>query len=236
MMYLRTVWVVLNLLISIILIGPTIIILSLFVKNQRVFTALVRLFAGWTVKAAGMKTEIKGLENIDLNRQYVVMGNHESALDIFLVLAKIPLPFRIVAKAELRKLPIVGAAMEKALFPFVDRKNHRKAVDSMDKTFAEMAKQNLSLFIYPEGTRGGVGEMIPFKKGGFILAINNKLPILPMVMEGAGKINPPGTMWIKDTKVIINFLPVIETSHLALSDRTALRDEVFEKMTAIQKK
>jgi len=234
MMYLRTVWVFLNLLMSVLVVGPAIILLSLFVKDQRVYSGLVRFWASWNVAAAGMKVKLEGLENVDRSRRYVVMGNHESSLDIFLVLALIPLELRIVAKAELQKLPLVGAAMARALFPFVDRRNHRKAVESLNRTFAAMSEYNLSVFIYPEGTRGGVGKMIPFKKGGFVLAIERQLPILPVMLEGAGKINPPGTIWVKDTDVTMTFLPVVETVGLTLADRDGLKDRVFGVMSEFQ--
>ena len=76
--------------------------------------------------------------------------------------------------------------------------------------------------------------MIPFKKGGFVLAIEKGLPILPVMLEGAGKINPPGTMWVKDTEVTMTFLPVVETEGLTLADRDALKDRVFGMMAAFQ--
>ncbi len=235
MKVLRTIWVIINLVLSVIVIGGGILLFTLFTKNQNLYTGMVRFWARWNVKAAGMKTRITGLENIDTSRQYVVMGNHESSLDIFLVLACIPLPLRIVAKMELRKLPVAGAAMARALFPFVDRRNHRKAVESLNRTFNEMQKWNLSVFIYPEGTRSKTGHLIPFKKGGFVLAIERQLPILPLVICGAGKITPPGTIWVKDTNVSLNFLPVVETAGYQVSQRSEVLDTVFNAMDSYQR-
>ena len=234
-MVLRTIWVFINLVLSIITVGPTIIILALFVKNQHVYTDIIRFWSRWNVKAAGMKVRFSGLEYFENDKQYVIMGNHESALDILLVLACVPLPFRIVAKAELRNFPVIGLAMARSLFPFVDRKNHKKAINSLNDTFKKMAEFNLSIFIYPEGTRSISGHLIPFKVGGFVLAIQQKLPILPFIICGAGNINPPGTLWIKDTEVSLNFLPIIETTGYDIKQRRDLMDKVFESMDSFQR-
>ena len=140
-----------------------------------------------------------------------------------------------MAKAELRKMPLVGIAMERGLFPLIDRKNRSSAIKSLNGTFAKMKRNKLSILVFPEGTRSGNGRLIPFKKGSFVLAIDNKLPILPVIMCGTGKINPPGTIWIKSSKADMYFLPPIPVSEIENTDRTALRDQVFKTMNDFQR-
>jgi 1-acyl-sn-glycerol-3-phosphate acyltransferase len=200
-----------------------------------VMTFWIRLWANWNLKASGIRIHQHGLDKVDTSRQYVVLGNHESALDIFVVLGQFPVDLRIVSKIELRKLPLVAAAMERSLFPFVDRKNSRAAIEALEKTFQKLEAANLSVFLYPEGTRSLTGHLIPFKKGAFVLAIQHQWPILPIVMCGAGKINPPGTVWVKGADVHIHYLKPIETKGLTVEDREALKNQVFEEMDQFQR-
>lgn len=234
MMYLRTVWVFINLILSTLIIGTMVLGLSLISSKQQWLTAVIRFWARWNIFAAGMRIHVTGIENIDFNRQYVILGNHESSLDIFVVLAKVPLPMRIVSKIELRKLPLVGIAMARSLFPFVDRKNNKAAIITLEDTFKLLEQNNLSIFVYPEGTRSKTGRLIPFKKGGFILAINHHWPVLPVLLCGAGKINPPGTMWVKDVEISMHFLPPVETTDLTINDKENLRDQIFTTMSKVQ--
>ncbi len=235
MIYIRTLWVFANLVIATTITAISIVLIALLLKKQTLITALLRFWGSWVIKVAGIKVKLHGLENIDTDTQYVILGNHESSLDIFLTLSKIPLPFRIVAKAELRKMPLVGIAMERGLFPLIDRKNRSSAIKSLNGTFDKMKQNNLSVLVFPEGTRSGNGRLIPFKKGSFVLAIDNKLPILPVVMCGAGRINPPGTIWIKGSKIDMYFLPPVPVSEIENADHTALRDQVFRTMDNFQR-
>ena len=235
MVLFRTIWMFVNAIIATALIAILIVLTALLLKNQTLITGLLRLWGSWVIKAAGIKVKLHGLENVDPNMQYVILGNHESALDIFLVFSKIPLPFRIVAKAELRKIPLIGIAMEQGLFPLIDRKNRLSAIKALNGTFDKMKENQLSVLIFPEGTFSENGRLIPFKKGSFVLAIDNKLPILPVVMCGAGKINPPGTIWIKDSEIDMYFLPPIAASEVINANRTKLRDQVFRTMDDFQR-
>lgn len=235
MIYIRTLWVFTNLVIATILTGIVIVLTALLFKNQTLITRLLRFWGSWVIKAAGINVKLHGLENLNPDSQYVILGNHESSLDIFLTFAKIPLPFRIVAKAELRKMPLVGIVMEQGLFPLINRKDRSSAIESLNGTFEKMKENQLSVFVFPEGTRSGNGRLIPFKKGSFVLAIDNKLPILPVVMCGAGKINPPGTLWIKDSEIDMYFLPPVPVSEVENADRTELRDRVFRIMDNFQR-
>ncbi|HDR03973.1 MAG TPA: 1-acyl-sn-glycerol-3-phosphate acyltransferase, partial [Candidatus Marinimicrobia bacterium] len=215
--------------------GILVVSASMLKSKPAIMTNILCFWANWNLKASGIRIYHHGKEAIDLNRQYVILGNHESALDIFVVLGQFPLALRIVSKIELRKLPLVGYAMEKTLFPFVDRKNRSAAIVSLDKTFQKLAAANLSIFLYPEGTRSKTGHLIPFKKGAFVLAIQHQWPILPIVMCGAGKINPPGTIWVKGADVHIYYLPPIESAGLTLDDREELKNRVFELMDTFQR-
>ena len=133
------------------------------------------------------------------NRSYVVMSNHASHYDI-------PLSFvafsegsiRMIAKKELFRVPLWGMALRAAEFISIDRKDRRQAVK--DLQFArEKMRSGIIPWIAPEGTRTRTGEIQPFKKGGFVLAIQTEAVIIPMGIRGSGKILPPDT-WDFHTK------------------------------------
>jgi 1-acyl-sn-glycerol-3-phosphate acyltransferase len=165
--------------------------------------------------------EIHGIENVR-ESSYVIVSNHESALDIFVIFAKIPLNFRMVSKNGLLKLPLVGFVMKKLLFPFVDRSKSDEAIESMNSTFEKLRQHNLSICVFPEGTRFGGKKILPFKKGAFVLALEHQLPILPVILRGGGDVTPVGSLWVQQGKVLMDILPPLETRDLTVEDRDKL--------------
>jgi 1-acyl-sn-glycerol-3-phosphate acyltransferase len=135
---------------------------------------------------------VTGTENLEPGRTYVYMSNHTSLLDVPSMLAAVPGPLRMVGKAELGNVPLWGNAMKTMGFIFVDRQNHAKAIAQLD--FAKRRLQEgMSVYIAPEGTRSRTGELLPFKKGGFHLARQLAVPIVPTWIEGTASIVKPGS-------------------------------------------
>jgi 1-acyl-sn-glycerol-3-phosphate acyltransferase len=219
--FLRSLWSVANLLASTLLCGLASLVIIPFPFKHPVFNKIIRFWARWNLLAAGIRVEIHGLENIR-ESSYVIVSNHESALDIFVIFAKVPLNFRMVSKNGLLKLPLVGFVMKKLLFPFVDRSKSDEAIESMNSTFEKLRQHDLSICVFPEGTRYGGKKILPFKKGAFVLALEHQLPILPVILRGAGDVTPVGSLWVQPGKVLMDILPPMETRDLTVEDRDKL--------------
>ncbi|MBN2813844.1 MAG: 1-acyl-sn-glycerol-3-phosphate acyltransferase [Bacteroidales bacterium] len=143
-----------------------------------------------------MLVKVIGKENIQKGTSYVIVSNHQSIYDIFLVYGWLGIDIKWVMKKELARIPGVGFGSKKVGHIFLDRSNSRVALESLNH-----AKQKLvngtSVVIFPEGTRSTTGQPGVFKKGAFRLALDLKLPILPMTLMGTNHIMPTGTLDIK---------------------------------------
>lgn len=145
------------------------------------------------LEVAGIRLTVSGQENYDSARPYLLMSNHASHFDVPVLFQAYRRPVRMVAKRELFAIPVFGAALRAAGFPEVDRKNRSKAIEALQSGSALFA-QGVSLWIAPEGTRSRDGELGPFKKGGFVLALERQLEILPVGLAGTHEVLVPGTV------------------------------------------
>jgi 1-acyl-sn-glycerol-3-phosphate acyltransferase len=140
-----------------------------------------------------MIPKVIGRENINKNTSYVVISNHQSYFDVFLIYGWIGLDIKFIMKAELRKIPGLGMGSEKVGHIFLDRSNARAAVKSL-----AVAKKRLvngtSVVVFPEGTRSISGIPGNFKRGGFKLAIDLGLPILPVTVINTKKVLPANSI------------------------------------------
>ncbi|MEA1987044.1 MAG: lysophospholipid acyltransferase family protein, partial [Candidatus Marinimicrobia bacterium] len=202
-------------------------LLTFVIKNQQVFSKFLRAWANVILWFSGLKINVTGLENIDKNREFVVIANHESSLDIFLGIGKIPLQIRMVSKDGVKKLPIIGGLMTRLYFVFLDLTNPKKAIKQLNDSMKVVIEKKLSLFIFPEGTRIKDVPLKPFKKGAFVLASRENLPILPVILRNTGKITPPGTMWFRKQNVDVEILPAISTEKYSTKNVDELRDYCF---------
>jgi 1-acyl-sn-glycerol-3-phosphate acyltransferase len=147
-----------------------------------------------------MLVRVEGRDHIKKNTSYVVIANHVSLYDIFLIYGWIGIDIKWIMKKELHKIPGVGFGSRMVGHIFLDRSNRRVAVESLNE-----AKQKLvhgtSVVLFPEGTRSATGEMGNFKRGAFKLALDLGLPILPLTLVGTRKIMPTGTLNILPGKV-----------------------------------
>jgi 1-acyl-sn-glycerol-3-phosphate acyltransferase len=139
----------------------------------------------------------------------------------------IPRNVRLILKKELRKLPLLGLIMEMGGFVFIDRKDRMQSVSGMKQAVRQL-QQGHSFLIYPEGTRTRTGELGPFKKGPFVMAIESGTPIVPISVNGSYEIMPPNRFRVNPGTVVLTFHPPIATNGLLLADREALTERVRE--------
>jgi len=167
-------------------------------------TCNVRLDA-WSrniVAYVGLRIDVRGRENLVPGEAFVVMSNHQSHFDIPVLFQALQIPLRMVAKKELFRIPFMAGAMRAAGFVEVDRKNRRSAISTL-KTARQRLSDTVSIWIAPEGTRSVTGRLGPFKKGGFHMALDGGMRILPVTIEGTRFSLPAHGLTVKKRVPII---------------------------------
>jgi 1-acyl-sn-glycerol-3-phosphate acyltransferase len=186
---------------------------------------MARFWAAVYLKIAGVTVAFHGKQRIG-QPPYILMSNHQSALDIMSLLHGLPISFRFVAKQELFKIPIFGWALKRAGYISLDRKNPRQALKDMDVA-AQRIRDGSSLVIFPEGTRSLDGKLLPFKKGAFSLAMKAGVPIVPVGIRGTAAIQPEGcNVPIKKGSVTIVAGEPIAVGGKGTSYKDALAEQV----------
>lgn len=140
-----------------------------------------------------MFVSVTGREKVDKKQSYVIVSNHQSHYDIFVLYGWVGVDFKWVMKHELRKIPGLGIGCEKIGHIFIDRSSHEKALASINSA-KEKIVNGTSVIFFPEGTRSQTGELGQFKKGAFKMAIDLGLPVLPVTLLGTKDILPSNTM------------------------------------------
>jgi 1-acyl-sn-glycerol-3-phosphate acyltransferase len=147
-----------------------------------------------------MAVRVKGKENIKNGQSYVIVANHQSYFDIFLIYGWMGIDIKWVMKKELAKIPGIGFGSKKVGHIFLDRSNSRVALETLNEAKKKLVN-GTSVVIFPEGTRSRTGEVAAFKKGAFKLALDLRLPILPVTILGTRNILPTGTIDLRPGKV-----------------------------------
>ncbi len=152
--------------------------------------AVARLWA-WTILGiGGIRLKVRGLDRLEPGRHYIFIANHQSYLDIPVLVKSLPrFQLRWIAKKELGYIPFFGWALWAGGHILVDRSDRASAMASFRKAKERIAK-GVSVVIFPEGTRSSGGHVMPFKRGGFLLAAQTKTPIVPVTINGSWAVLP----------------------------------------------
>lgn len=178
-----------------------IIPLGFFDRQGSIAYQISRFWTWGILKIGGIHLKVKGLEHLDPGRQYIFMANHQSNIDIpVLVQSLARYQLRWVAKRELLFIPLFGWAMWASKHIVVDRSNRAKAMASLRKA-RERIEGGISVVVFPEGTRSADGQLLPFKRGGFVLAVKTQTPIVPITINGSGTILPRGDWRIRGGEI-----------------------------------
>ncbi len=183
----------------------------------------------------GIRTVVVGAEHIQYGRAALYTVNHASNVEppiLFAVLRGLTPRLKVVYKAVLRKLPILGRGFDVVGFVPIERENRERATQAIDRGAVSVQSGN-SLLMFPEGTRSRTGALLPFKKGAFVLAIKAQAPVVPTAIHGAARAMRPGSPLIWPTTVRVHFGPAIETSGLTLDDRDGLTERVRSEVARL---
>lgn len=184
---------------------------SFFSRNGNLPHLVARAWARSILFVSGIRVTVEGREHIRPGRSYIYMPNHQSNFDIPVLLGALDVQFRWLAKAELFKIPILSRGMRGCGYISIDRSNRRSAIASLQKA-AETIRAGTSVLIFPEGTRSRDGAIREFKKGGFILAVDSGVPIVPIVLHGTWAIMPRNRLRIEPRTVVLEIQTPIETA------------------------
>ncbi len=180
-------------------------------------------------KLTFIRYEFYGQENFKKGKAYIYVSNHTSFLDLPGIRMIIPGEFRPMAKKELLKIPLFGWIARGATV-IVDRSNGDSKKKSLDK-LKDVLLHGISILLFAEGTQNRTKEILqPFKDGAFRLAIDTQEPILPMVVIGAGKLMPPGTVNLRPGVIKIYVGQEISIDGLSSTDLPALKQKTFDVM------
>ncbi len=172
--------------------------------------------------AAGAKVTVEGMERLDRGGPRIMVSNHQSWFDVFALWAHLPVGFRFVAKKELGRIPIYGRAWKACGHVSVDRGDRDAAIESLGQASEEVKELGLTMVMFPEGTRSPTGELQPFKKGAFVLAIQLQIPLVPIAIVGSRAIMRKGGWRVSSGEVTIRVGDAISSEGLAFRDRDEL--------------
>ena len=208
----------------VLLVGPPFLLIALAIGRPDILYQIGRGGVRLGLWLSGITVEIRHPEYILKDRAAVYAVNHASNVEppiIFEVLSGLFPRMRILYKAELRKLPILVRAFDLAGFVPLERGNRDQSLPAIERAGQALRDGN-SFLIFPEGTRSRTGDLLPFKKGGFIMALQAQAPIVPVAISGARDAMKKGSLIIRPVRVTVSFGPPIETASLTMDDRDDL--------------
>ncbi len=185
---------------------------------------------------AGIRVTVTGKEYLDPSGRYIVIANHSSHLDIPILMALFPVTLHFMAKKELFRIPFFGWGIRAMGHIAVDRSNPRNARKAISKAVEQMRTHNISVVLFPEGTRTTTGRIGEFKQASLALAVEAGMPVLPVLLSGSYDALPKKTWAVKPARVRIQIAQPIPGDAVAKTDRKQLAQNVRAILLSMQKK
>lgn len=206
------------------ILGTPVIFISWLARRRHwLYPAALFGARNW-LRLSGMKVKVSGRENLNPAQPYVFIANHRSYLDTAAVFYHLGRRIGLVAKKELLRVPILGIGMGFANILAIDRSNRERAIETMRKA-TEKLRSGISFAVFAEGKRAGRGELLPFKKGGFYMAMEAGVPIVPIAIKNTDLLMGKGTGEARPGTFEMVVLPPVETTGLST-------DEDIERLIA----
>jgi 1-acyl-sn-glycerol-3-phosphate acyltransferase len=214
--------------------GPIALGLGIPFRWKGILYELGHIGVGLALGLAGIRYRVAGKEHIPAARAVVFCSNHESNVDPPVLFQALHRRLHVLFKAELQQLPILGRVMVAGGFVPVERDRREASMASIERAAASIREGN-SFLIFPEGTRSRTAEMLPFKKGGFIMAIKAQAPIVPVAVSGGRAAMRKGSWFVRPVLVRVRIGEAVETRGLQLGDRDRLIETVRARIEELLK-
>jgi 1-acyl-sn-glycerol-3-phosphate acyltransferase len=205
--------------------GAVAVALYAVTRSRELTWRFAKARARTLTRLLGVRVHLEGLEHLAGGGPFVFAPNHQSHMDILVLLGFLPGRTRFAAKRELWRHPVVGAVLDALGMIPIDRERPEGSIEALNRAAAERH----SFVVFPEGTRSRTGTLMPFKKGAFVLAIGSQLPVVPVVCRGTRRLMPRGsrlTVVPGDVEIVVE--PPIPTVGLGYDDRDGLSARVRE--------
>ena len=209
---------------------------SFFDKSGDSMIATAQRWARSLVAIARVRVKVEGLERIDPKGSYIFVANHLSYMDTPVVLSRIPVQFRFMAKSELFKIPFLGTHLEQAGHISVPLEDPRAAVRTLSLAAQIVRERRISILIFPEGGRSESGILQDFKEGAAYIAIKAGVPIVPMALVGTREILAMHSKVFRGGPVTLRIDDPIPTEGMKLSDRGELTESIRARVVAMLKR
>jgi 1-acyl-sn-glycerol-3-phosphate acyltransferase len=224
----------------VLVLGPPALLWTLISRDTRLLYAVGAAGVRLGFALAGLRLRLVGDGHIQAAGA-VYACNHSSNVEapaVFLALRRLFPRVAVLYKAELRRLPVLVWAFDIAGFVPVERANRDQSWPAVERAARTLA-DGTSFFIFPEGTRSRTGELLPFKKGGFVMAIKAQAPIVPVAVTGGLDAMRRGSWVIWPAAITVRFLPPVPTAGCTFEDRDAVvarvRDAIGAALTAVRR-
>ena len=205
-------------------------------NGKQLATKLYKLFGWLGLKMVGINLTVSGLEKIDKNKSYVVVGNHPSTLDIFTHIYGLPISIRFLTKSELFRIPIFSRVLKILGLPRIDRDSTSLDLNKINDSIQSVINDGNSIMVFPEGKRSNQKKLLPFKKGAAHIAKDFNLPILPIVSHNAHNLMIKGKVWFISGDIHLDVLdPVESNDDLDIDKVTELLYERIDQALAVDK-
>ena len=190
---------------------------------------------GWSrgllwASGAGLETRFEA--PLPADRGYVYMSNHQSLFDIPALIAALPGQTRFLAKRGLFQIPVFGWALKVGGFISIDRGNRSRASESFNEAIREL-EAGASAVVFPEGTRSSDGRLLPFQRGGFLLALKSGLPIVPVGIHGSREVRAKSSFWIQPGRITVSCGRPLATGDYGVRDKARLMEDVRRRVAAL---
>jgi len=178
------------------------VFLRAFDKSGDSVIDFARLWSRLILYVGGVKVSAEARAPLDPNQPYVFLANHESAADIWAVYATLPVRVRMVAKKQLARIPVFGWALWAGRYILVDNRGKSPKTTRRSMTEAHRRiRSGHSILVFPEGTRSRDGTLGEFKRGGIQLAIDARVPIVPVAIHGTRRLMPRGGLLLRSGEI-----------------------------------
>lgn len=229
----RTAFFYVTLVLSTIFFGALIAAVSL-VGGGRVW--MDRANRGWAramLVAAGVRVTVQGVEHLHPSGVQIIAANHQSYFDIWALLAGLPASVRFIAKRELANIPMLSVGMRASGHVLIDRDRARSARETLREASDRMRADQLTLVLFPEGTRSRDGRLGRFRRGSFSLALETRAPLIPAAVDGGQRVYPPGAKRVRPGTITVRLGPAIRPEGAEPADRRTLMRETRAAIEAM---